>query len=114
MATASSYNTFPLIPRLMKERGYAENEYKTKERYMVLKPNATRTINVHNEIWFIHNVPDNITIKSLTGYFDTEDQNVDELCTEFNRTFDIINKAGAIQHVIFIQIIPTRKRNKKG
>lgn len=91
------------IPQRMKQLGY-EN-YHLRYRDIYLTANSTLPLAADNELYFIIGEPQDITIDSLYGYYDTTSGGITENTFQHRGQITITNVSDTAKRLKFIQVI---------
>ncbi len=96
------------IPRRMKELGHGNNYY-IRFRHMVLQANEERNIDACNQFYILVEEAVDASVVSDFGLFDLTLENTNEQTYEHQGAITITNYLSSINHIRFIQVIPTLK-----
>ena len=94
------------IPRRMKELGYGA-EYYIRFRHLVLQPGEKTEIEAYNQFFILVEEVTELSIVSDFGLFDIADNTTNEQTYEHQGAILVHNYADRINHLRFIQVIPT-------
>lgn len=100
------------IPRRMRELGYGR-EYYLRFRHLVLQPSEELELPAFNQFYILVEEAQDMSVKSEFGIFDLSLGNANEMLYEHQGQIIIKNKAAAIRHIRFIQVIPKHQYRKK-
>lgn len=100
------------IPRRMRELGYGK-QYYLRFRHLVLQPSEELELPAYNQFFILVEEAQDVSVKSEFGIFDLSLTNANEMLYEHQGQITIKNKAAAIRHVRFIQVIPKHNFRKK-
>jgi hypothetical protein len=93
------------IPKRMCELGFGV-DYLIRARHLVLKPNETRKISAHNQLFILIDPYCDIRVESIAGLFDMSEDQANELQYEHRGDIMITNQTIFTNHARFIQVIP--------
>jgi hypothetical protein len=91
------------IPLRMKQLGY--ETYHLRYRDIYLEANATLDLEAHNELYFVIGEPQDLTIDSIYGYYDTTSSGVTENSFQHRGQIIISNMSDTAKRIKFIQVI---------
>lgn len=91
------------IPQRIKQLGY--QSYHLRYRDFYLLPNSSLFIAAHNEIFFLIDEPQDITIDSLYGFYDSTPAGRTENTYQHKGDITILNNSDKPQRIKFIQVI---------
>lgn len=94
------------IARRMQELGYGIN-YHTEFKHLVLQANEQAELKAFNQLYVLIDDPDKVSISSEFGEYDLSFDKINELIHEHEGIITIHNYSSSINHVKFIQAIPT-------
>jgi hypothetical protein len=98
-----------IIPRDMRAKGYAEDDYIADFRHYVVKGGTTLTIKGDNEYFYLVRHAIGVTITSDFGVFDLNDTGINELQHKHQGTITIKNYTKRTVRIKFIQVIVKQK-----
>jgi hypothetical protein len=98
--------TLEYIRRRMKDLGFGTN-YLTETKHLVLQANELLEIEAFNQFYYLVKDVDNVRINSDFGFFDLSFLNTNGQDYEHQGQITIHNYSVSLNHVRFIQVIPT-------
>jgi hypothetical protein len=98
------------IPRRMRELGIGSRYY-LRFRHFVLKPSETVKIDSTNQFYILIEEAADVSVVSDFGVFDLSQNNINEMLYEHQGQITITNYLKTINHLRFIQVIPTHRRD---
>lgn len=100
------------IPRRMRELGFGEN-YLTRYRQIFIKDKTSLVIDADNQLWMFIEPDSVVTINSPRGVYDMNDTTINQQQHEHSGKITVSNDSGRDTYILFIQAIPTNKKNRK-
>jgi hypothetical protein len=98
-----------LIPRDMREKGYAEEDYITDHMDYVVKGRSTLTINGDNEYFYLISSAVGLTITSDFGVYDLKNTRINRLQHKYQGRVTIKNYTKKTIRIEFMQVIVKQK-----
>lgn len=83
------------------------DQYTLSVRHFVLQPNERRAVDGHNQFFVLIEPYCDLRVESDTAIFDLAENKINELEYEHRGNMLLINQSIFINHVRFIQVIPT-------
>ncbi|MCC7303079.1 MAG: hypothetical protein IT233_10600 [Bacteroidia bacterium] len=97
------------IPRRMRELGHGDR-YSLRFRHLVLQPSEKVELPAYNQFYILIEEAQDVSVKSELGTFDLSLDNVNEMLYEHQGLVEVKNKADAMKHIRFIQVIPKKHK----
>ena len=91
------------MPQRVEERGF--RNYRMVFQDLNLEPNQQIELAAYNEIWFLLNVEDGVSISSDLGEYDYTNPSLSENIHEHADSIMISNKSSQQRKVRFLQVI---------
>jgi hypothetical protein len=102
--------TLLMIRRRMQALGIGDGYY-IKTEHLVLQAGETLEIEADNQFYFLVKDVDNVKIRSDFGFFDLSFSFTNKQDYEHQGTIRIHNYANTMNHIRFIQVIPTHTKS---
>ena len=101
--------TLQYITRRMSDLGFDKN-YSIETQHIVMQAGEVLELEAYNQFFYLIQGADNIRIRSDFGFFDLSFAFTNGQDYEHQGQITLYNYANTINHILFIQVIPTHQR----